>query len=144
VCLFVVAAGRAALTALDRMPPALLLAFTFALGAGQAVTLPTWQAIIPEVVPREELPAASALGAVNTNLARSAGPAIAGLLVAHVGPAAVFGLNALSFAGSPPPCCPGTARRTAAPGTPSTSVPRCAPPAGSCTTRGWYGASCCG
>jgi MFS family permease len=98
VCLFVVAAGLAALTALDRMPPALLLAFTFALGAGQAVTLPTWQAIIPEVVPREELPAASALGAVNTNLARSAGPAIAGLLVAHIGPAAVFGLNALSFA----------------------------------------------
>jgi hypothetical protein len=34
VCLFVVAAGLAALTALDRMPPALLLAFTFALGAG--------------------------------------------------------------------------------------------------------------
>jgi MFS family permease len=96
--LLLVGAALAALTALDRMPPALLLVFTFALGAGQAVTLPTWQAVIPELVPRAQLPAASALGAVNTNLARSAGPAIAGLLVAQVGSAAVFGLNALSFA----------------------------------------------
>jgi MFS family permease len=98
ICLFVVGAGLTALTALDRMSPALLLVFTFALGAGQALTLPTWQAVIPEIVPRDELPAASALGAVNTNLARSVGPAIAGLLVAHIGPAAVFGLNALSYA----------------------------------------------
>jgi MFS family permease len=96
--LLVVASALAVLTALDRMPPGLLLLFTFALGAGQAVTLPTWQATIPEVVPRAELPAASALGAVNTNLARSAGPAVAGLLVAQIGSAAVFALNALSFA----------------------------------------------
>jgi MFS family permease len=86
------------LTAFDRMPPGLLLVFTFLLGVGQAVTLPTWQAVIPEIVPRDELPSASALGAVNTNLARSAGPAVAGLLVAHIGSAAVFGLNAVSFA----------------------------------------------
>ncbi|MEU8235871.1 MFS transporter [Actinoplanes sp. NPDC048967] len=97
VGLFVVAGTLTALTVLDRMPPPLLLVFTFLLGAGQALTLPTWQAIIPEVVPRDELASASALGAVNTNLARSAGPAVAGLLVAHVGVAAVFGLNALSF-----------------------------------------------
>ncbi|MEU4426031.1 MFS transporter [Actinoplanes sp. NPDC024001] len=96
--LFGVGAALAALTALDRMPPALLLVFTFLLGAGQALTLPSWQALIPEVVPHDELPAASALGAVNTNLARSAGPAVGGLLVAHAGPAAVFALNALSFA----------------------------------------------
>jgi MFS family permease len=98
MCLVLVGGGLAALTALDLMPPALLLAFTFALGVGQALTLPTWQAVIPEVVPRDELPAASALGAINTNLARSAGPAVAGLIVAQTGPATVFALNALSFA----------------------------------------------
>jgi MFS family permease len=98
IALFTVAGVLTVLTALDRMPPPLLLVFTFLLGVGQALTLPTWQAVIPEVVPRDELPAASALGAVNTNLARSAGPAVAGLLVAHIGSAAVFGLNALSFA----------------------------------------------
>ena len=95
--LLLIGALLTALTALDRMPPPLLLFFTFLLGVGQALTLPTWQAVIPEVVPREELPAASALGAVNTNLARSAGPAVAGLLVAQVGPAAVFGFNAISY-----------------------------------------------
>lgn len=95
---FVVAGVLTVLTALGQMPPRLLLVFTFLLGAGQAVTIPTWQAVIPEVVPRAELPAASALGAVNTNLARSAGPAVAGLLVAQLGSAAVFGFNALSFA----------------------------------------------
>jgi MFS family permease len=96
--LLVVASVLAGLTALGRMPPGLLLVFTFLLGVGQAVTLPTWQATIPEVVPRDRLASASALGAVNTNLARSAGPAVAGLLVAQIGSAAVFGLNALSFA----------------------------------------------
>src|SRR3954463_10238117 len=74
VALFGIAALLTALTWLDLMPPGLLLAFTFLLGVGQALTLPTWQAVIPEVVSRDELPAASALGAVNTNLARSAGP----------------------------------------------------------------------
>ncbi|MGX6601154.1 MFS transporter [Micromonosporaceae bacterium Da 78-11] len=97
VGLFLTGVLLTVLTALDRMPPALLLVFTLLFGVGQALTLPTWQAVIPEVVPRDELAAASALGAVNTNLARSAGPAVAGLLVAHLGPAAVFGLNALSF-----------------------------------------------
>ncbi|MEU4240376.1 MFS transporter [Actinoplanes sp. NPDC026619] len=98
VALFAVASALTVLTAADLMPPPLLLVFTFLLGVGQALTLPAWQAVIPEVVSRDELPSASALGAVNTNLARSAGPAVAGLLVAHVGSAAVFGLNALSFA----------------------------------------------
>ncbi|GAB2615767.1 MFS transporter [Paractinoplanes abujensis] len=97
VVLFLVGGVLTALTVLDLMPPPLLLLFTFLLGVGQALTLPTWQAVIPEVVSRDELPAASALGAVNTNVARSAGPAVAGLLVAHVGPAAVFGLNAFSY-----------------------------------------------
>ena len=95
--LFVTGIVLTVLTAMDLMPPPLLLVFTFLLGVGQALTLPSWQAIIPEVVPRDELPSASALGAVNTNLARSAGPAVAGLLVAQIGSAAVFGVNALSF-----------------------------------------------
>ncbi|MEU8238791.1 MFS transporter [Actinoplanes missouriensis] len=96
--LFGVASVLTALAALDHLSPPVLLVFTFLLGCGQALTLPSWQAVIPEVVPHDQLPAASALGAVNTNLARSAGPAVGGLLVAQFGSAAVFGLNALSFA----------------------------------------------
>ncbi|GAA1582065.1 MFS transporter [Actinoplanes couchii] len=96
--LFAVAAGLAVLTHLDLVGPPLLLLFTFLLGAGQALTLPSWQALIPEIVPRDQLAGASALGAVNTNLARAAGPAAGGLIVAQAGPAAVFALNAVSFA----------------------------------------------
>ncbi|SDZ35191.1 Predicted arabinose efflux permease, MFS family [Asanoa ishikariensis] len=92
-----VAVLLAALTAADRMPPALLLTLTFALGAGQALTVPAWQAVIPELVPRSQLPAASALGAISQNLARAIGPAIAGLVIATLGVAAVFALNAVSF-----------------------------------------------
>ena len=97
MCLVLVGAALTALTALDRMPPALLLAFTFALGVGQALTLPAWQALIPELVPRAQIPSASALGSISVNLARSVGPAVAGVLIARIGVAAVFGLNALSF-----------------------------------------------
>jgi MFS family permease len=97
VSLAVVGAALTALTVLGRMPPGLLLTFTFALGVGQALTLPAWQAIIPELVPREQIPSASALGSISINLARSVGPAVAGVLIAQLGVAAVFGLNALSF-----------------------------------------------
>src|SRR4029450_13835886 len=50
--LFVLGILLAVLTAADQMPPALLLAFTFALGAGGAVQLPAWQATMPELGPR--------------------------------------------------------------------------------------------
>ncbi|WP_245730310.1 MFS transporter [Micromonospora pallida] len=85
------------LTAVDRMPPALLLTLTFAIGIGQALTLPAWQAVIPELVPRAQIVSASALGSISVNLARAVGPAVAGVLIAQAGVAAVFGLNALSF-----------------------------------------------
>jgi MFS family permease/quinol monooxygenase YgiN len=92
-----VAAGLTVLTVAGQVTPALLLTFTFALGAGAALTNPAYQAIIPGLVPREELHAASALGSVNINVARAVGPALAGVLVAWVGPATVFALNAASF-----------------------------------------------
>ena len=79
--------------------PALLIGLTFLLGSGQAVLGPTWQAIQPELVPRELIPSAAALGSLNINIARAIGPAAAGVLVALIGPAFVFGLNAVSFLG---------------------------------------------
>jgi MFS family permease len=93
----VVGVVLAALTAAGQMPPALLLAFTFALGVGAAVQLPAWQATIPELVPRTQLRAATRLEMVGVNLARSAGPALAGLVIAHLGGVPmVFALNAAS------------------------------------------------
>ena len=76
-----------------------LLAFTFLLGLGAALIGPAWQAILPDLVEREELLAAVALNATGFNVARAVGPALGGFVVAAAGPAAVFLLNAASFLG---------------------------------------------
>ena len=51
------------------------------------------------MVPREDLPAAVTLGSIGFNIARAAGPALAGLVVASAGPAVTFLVNAVSFLG---------------------------------------------
>lgn len=76
-----------------------LLTLTFALGAGSAMNGPAWAAAIPELVPREELPAAVALNSVGFNIARAVGPALGGIVMASSGAGAVFIANAISFLG---------------------------------------------
>jgi MFS family permease len=91
----VVAALLAGLTAAGLMPPALLLTFTFAVGAGQAMLSPTWQALITELVPRNEFAAAARLDMVSVNVSRAAGPALAGLVIAYWGVPPVFAMTAV-------------------------------------------------
>ena len=87
------------LTLLDMVTAWMLLGFVFVLGVGNAVMLPAWSAIVPELVPHDEMPSAVALNSVAINAARAVGPAIAGVLVAAVGVWLVFVLNALSYVG---------------------------------------------
>ncbi|GAC1324897.1 MAG: MFS transporter [Mycobacteriales bacterium] len=93
-----VAASMAAITLSGRMTPVLLLSMTFALSCGAALMIPAWQAIQPDLVPREQIPSAMALSGVNTNVARAVGPAVAGAIVAAAGAGWVFAVNAVSFA----------------------------------------------
>jgi MFS family permease len=74
-----------------------LLMLAFLMGLGSALDAPAWQAIIPDLVERQDLPAAVSLNATGFNVARALGPAIGGLVVAAAGPAAVFLLNSVSF-----------------------------------------------
>jgi MFS family permease len=97
--MLVAAAVLGGMTLLGIVSPWLLLTLTFVLGLGAAMSAPAWQAIIPELVPRPELPAAVALNGAGFNIARAVGPALGGLVVAAAGAAAVFLLNALSFLG---------------------------------------------
>ncbi len=87
------------IAAADWTTPWDLLALTFLLNLGGAISAPAWQAIVPQLVPRRELATAVALNSAGFNLARAIGPAIGGLLVAAAGPGAVFLLNAASFLG---------------------------------------------
>jgi MFS family permease len=95
--LMLAAAGALSwLTILHLTTPILLLVLTFALGVGSALNAPAWQAMIPELVPRDDLTAAIALGG-NYNAARAIGPALGGIVVAWAGAGATFALNAASF-----------------------------------------------
>ena len=71
-----------------------LVGFTFALGVGAAIIMPAWSAIVPDLVRPDELTSAIALNSIAINVSRAIGPAIAGVLVAAVGPWLVFILNA--------------------------------------------------
>src|SRR6056297_430341 len=94
-----VAASLAACTFSGLMTPWLLLGLTLVMGLGLVVHAPTWQASIPELVPRPLLPQAIALGSISFNLARAAGPAVGGLVIGAFGIWAAFAVNACSFAG---------------------------------------------
>jgi len=78
----------------DVMTPPLLLALTFANGIGLAMRWPVFSAIVPELVPRSQLPAALALNGISMNASRIVGPLVAGALIASAGTAYVFVLNA--------------------------------------------------
>jgi MFS family permease len=89
----------AVLTFAGFMSPWLLLVLTFALSAGDAFETPTWRAILPDLVPKDDLAAASALNGIEFNLARAVGPALAGAVIAAAGVAAAFFVNFVSFFG---------------------------------------------
>jgi MFS family permease len=95
--MFVAAAALGVLALANVMTPWLLLSLTFVLSAGAALNAPAWQATVPTLVPRGDLPSAVALTGMGLNLARAVGPALGGMVVAAVGAWAVFLLNAVSF-----------------------------------------------
>ncbi|SFC42447.1 Predicted arabinose efflux permease, MFS family [Cupriavidus sp. OV038] len=75
----------------------ILIAMAFAGGIGAAMMGPTWQSIVPELVPMQELKRAVALNALGVNIARAIGPAAGGLLLAAFGAATTYGLDLLSY-----------------------------------------------
>lgn len=77
--------------------PWMLLLFTVMIGCGVAFYAPSWQASIPEQVPADALPAAIGLGSVAYNVARSAGPALGGIIVMAFGSNYAFAVNSLFY-----------------------------------------------
>ncbi|HET7846403.1 MAG TPA: MFS transporter [Acidimicrobiia bacterium] len=92
------ALAMAIFTAADAMTPGLLLGLGLLLGVGVALNLPTWHALLPDLVPRMMIPSAVALQSAGFNVARAVGPAIGGGLIVAFGPAIGFAVNALSYA----------------------------------------------
>ncbi|HWP85900.1 MAG TPA: MFS transporter [Terriglobia bacterium] len=74
-----------------------ILALVFISGTGQSFGGPAYQALIPGLVPREDVPKAIALNSIQFNLARMVGPLLAAAAMAAGGLGLCFGLNSLSF-----------------------------------------------
>ena len=76
--------------------PVSLLWFMFLVSVCGALTSPAWQAVVPSLVPKEELPGAISANSVGFNLSRALGPALAGAIIGPLGIAAPFVINAVS------------------------------------------------
>ncbi len=91
------ALGLALLTLSGMVQPWHIIAMAAVLGAINAFDIPARQAFVPELVGPDQLPNAIALNSTGFNVARVAGPAIAGFLVAAFGEGICFLLNAISY-----------------------------------------------
>ncbi len=87
----------AILTLCHVMTAGWLLVLTFAIGIGSALTAPAWSAIVPELVPREDMVQAIALNGIGFNLTRAVGPALAGFLILLGGSSLAFSIYAVSI-----------------------------------------------
>ena len=74
-----------------------ILVLSFVVGLAQSFGGPAYQALVPTLVDREDLPNAVALNSIQFNLARVVGPVLGGWAFYALGAAACFALNGLSF-----------------------------------------------
>jgi MFS family permease len=74
-----------------------IFALSFISGCGQAFGGPAYQALIPSLVPRRDLPNAIALNSSQFNLSRVLGPGAGAAIVGTIGLAACFAVNGISF-----------------------------------------------
>ncbi|MBE1283441.1 MAG: MFS transporter [Rhodobacteraceae bacterium] len=95
IMVFVVAA-LAVLVQLQAMTPFVLILFTLAVGTGAAFMAPAWQAVVPSLIPRDNLQSAIALNSMGINISRAIGPALAGVLIVSIGLSTPFVVNAIS------------------------------------------------
>lgn len=94
----VVALGLAALSAAGRASPGAMIALVFLGGSLVALMHPCQSALLPDIVAREDLLAASSLGMVQYNLGRMFGPGVAAAVIRVASFTWAFALNALSYA----------------------------------------------
>jgi MFS family permease len=100
IMIMIVSAVFATLVTLERVTPITLLFFMFVIGVGSALTAPAWQSIVPQLVPKEDLPSAVAANSVGVNISRAIGPALSGVLVSLFGIASPFWIDAFSNGGT--------------------------------------------
>src|SRR5438094_5617546 len=96
----VLSAVFATLVTFNLVTPVSLLLFMFVISCGSALTAPAWQSVVPQLVPKQDLPAAVAANSVGINISRAIGPALGGAITLAFGIAAPFWLDAFSNSGT--------------------------------------------
>ena len=86
-----------ALLAYGSIRPFVIIALSLIVGVTDALSMPSFQSIVPSIVRRDQIARGLALNSTQFNLSRILGPAIAGVLMASVGAIACFALNAASY-----------------------------------------------
>jgi MFS family permease len=99
LAILAVSAIFASLVSLNLATPMSLLATTFFLGVGGALTSPAWGSTIPLLVPKEDLESATAANSVGFNLGRAIGPALGGIVIAALGISVPFWIFVASNVG---------------------------------------------
>lgn len=95
----IISALFALLVVWNRVSPAVLLWFAAAIAILGALETPAWQAVMPQLVPKDVLPSAIAGNSVGVNLSRAIGPALAGAMILSWGIASPFWFDAFSNLG---------------------------------------------
>src|SRR4051812_47985724 len=89
----------AAIVWLDLATPFNLLLFTVVSSTAVAFTWPAWLVVVPQLVPKADLPAAIAADSMGINISRAIGPALGGVVAASLGLSAPFWVNGFSNIG---------------------------------------------
>jgi len=92
-----VAAALSLFTFLHMITPGLLIVMAMLIGIGSSMSMPTFAAILPELLPKRDLSAGVSLNSAGYNISRAVGPALGGLVVGWLGAGWAFLLNAVSF-----------------------------------------------
>jgi predicted MFS family arabinose efflux permease len=77
--------------------PWIIIGLSVVVGVTDALSMPSFQSIVPSIVAPAEIPAGLALNSTQFNLSRILGPSIAGVLMSSVGAAACFVVSAVSY-----------------------------------------------
>ncbi len=80
-----------------RLEPWMIIVASLVVGITDALSMPSFQSIVPTIVERGQIDRGLALNSTQFNLSRILGPSIAGVLMSSVGVVACFALSALSY-----------------------------------------------
>jgi predicted MFS family arabinose efflux permease len=86
-----------ALLVVGRLDPWMVIGLSVVVGVTDALSMPSFQSIVPSILPRDRIGQGLALNSTQFNLSRILGPSLAGLLMASVGATACFALSAASY-----------------------------------------------